>query len=153
MGAAARLDYNDGYQISAVKPFRVRIDYGDGRTYENDNGHLALVFSHRYRSLGRHVVTAILTDAQGETARGTCRADWALPTAPAGHPAWAPRFGGLVRGALQRRHNDELGWNPGRLLIAQRSIERFECSSQWPTGSGSTYLRSYVRSNGTYAHG
>lgn len=106
-GDARWVDSGFGYDIKAYPPFRVRIDYGDGRSYEGDDRHLAAVFSHRYTAPGEYTVVASVTDAEGGTADGTCINSWiptsyvpvtpaspAMPAYPgAGSPAGVPGGG------------------------------------------------------------
>ena len=65
-----------GQQITAVAPYRVAIDYGDGDRYTNDDQHLGAVFSHTYAAPGSWTVTAELTDATAQTVTATCTYTW-----------------------------------------------------------------------------
>ena len=65
-----------GHAISAAAPYTVVIDYGDGDVYTNDDQHLGAVFSHTYPVDGAFVVTAVLTDATGQTATASCTYRW-----------------------------------------------------------------------------
>jgi hypothetical protein len=71
-----------GQQIAATAPFTVVIDYGDGDRYGNDDQHLSAIFSHTYPAAGSFAVTAVLTDATGQTANAACTYNWTRP-APA----------------------------------------------------------------------
>lgn len=73
-----------GQQISATAPYSVAIDYGDGDHYTNDDQHLTAIFSHTYHQSGAFVVTAVLSDATGQTATSTCTYSWARPVVVAG---------------------------------------------------------------------
>ena len=73
------LDTVIGYSVHAYPPYRIRIDYGDGRSYENNDEHLAAVFTHRYTTPGTFTVVASVTDVNGATAEGTCVNSW-IPT-------------------------------------------------------------------------
>jgi len=69
-------------QITATAPYSVTIDYGDGDRYTNDDQHLGAVFSHTYKVSGNFTVSAVLTDATGQTASASCAYSWTKP-APA----------------------------------------------------------------------
>src|SRR3954468_4373172 len=69
-----------GQQIAAAAPYTVVIDYGDGDRYENDGQHLGAIFSHTYSAAGSFAVTAVLTDATGQTANAACTYGWTRPT-------------------------------------------------------------------------
>lgn len=73
-----------GQQISATAPYSVRIDYGDGDHYTNDDQHLGAIFSHTYHQSGSFVVNAVLTDATGQTATSSCTYNWTKPVAVTG---------------------------------------------------------------------
>src|SRR3569833_292990 len=68
-----------GEQITAIAPYTVVIDYGDGDVYTNDDQHLDAIFSHTYRRAGSFTVNALLTDATGQTASAACAYTWAAP--------------------------------------------------------------------------
>lgn len=68
-----------GHQITAVAPYTVTIDYGDGDTYTNDDQHLGAIFGHRYLKAGTFTVGAVLTDAAGQTSTATCAYSWTPP--------------------------------------------------------------------------
>ena len=68
-----------GQQISAAAPYTVAIDYGDGEQYSHDDQHLAAIFTHTYAAAGSFVVKAVLTDAAGQTATGSCTYTWNQP--------------------------------------------------------------------------
>lgn len=76
-----------GHDISAVAPYTVTIDYGDGDRYSNDDQHLNAVFTHRYKAAGSFPVSAVLKDASGQTVTSTCTYSW---TAAAAAPRKAP---------------------------------------------------------------
>jgi hypothetical protein len=61
-----------GHQLTAVAPYTVVIDYGDGDVYRDDDQHLAAIFGHTYDSAGTFTVKAVLTDARGRTATANC---------------------------------------------------------------------------------
>ncbi|SDY30570.1 hypothetical protein SAMN05661080_03024 [Modestobacter sp. DSM 44400] len=65
-----------GRQTTASGPFSVTIDYGDGDSYTNDDQHLGAIFSHTYLVPGAFEVTAVLTDATGQTTSATCTYRW-----------------------------------------------------------------------------
>ena len=65
-----------GQQITATGPYSVTIDYGDGDSYTNDDQHLGAIFSHTYPAPGAFTVTAVLTDANGQTASASCIYRW-----------------------------------------------------------------------------
>jgi hypothetical protein len=71
-----------GRRITAATPFTVVIDYGDGDRYTNDDQHLGAIFSHTYSAGGSFAVSAVLTDATGQTAEAGCTYSWTKP-APA----------------------------------------------------------------------
>lgn len=73
-----------GQQITATGPYTVAIDYGDGDHYTNDGQHLGAIFSHTYHQAGSFVVTAVLTDATGQTASSSCTYSWTKPVVVAG---------------------------------------------------------------------
>lgn len=58
------------------------IDYGDGDHYTNDSQHLDAIFAHTYQAAGSFTVTAVVTDAAGQTASATCLYTWAPPAPP-----------------------------------------------------------------------
>jgi hypothetical protein len=66
-----------GQRITAMAPYRVTIEYGDGDRYTNDDQHLSAVFSHTYSAPGSYLVTAVLTDVTGRTATASCTYRWA----------------------------------------------------------------------------
>ncbi len=68
-----------GYDIEAVQPYTVSIDYGDGKTYSNDHSRLAAIFEHDYSVPGAYQVVATLTDAAGQITSSTCAHTWVLP--------------------------------------------------------------------------
>ena len=63
-------------RVSAAVPYSVTIDYGDGDSYTNDDQHLGAIFSHTYPAPGAFTVTAVLTDANGQTASASCIYRW-----------------------------------------------------------------------------
>jgi hypothetical protein len=65
-----------GQQITATGPYSVTIDYGDGDVYRNADQHLGAIFSHTYLMPGTFEVTAVLTDAAGQTASAGCTYRW-----------------------------------------------------------------------------
>ena len=69
-----------GHQVAASAPYTVDIDYGDGRSYSNDDHHLDAVFAHAYQRAGSYIVSAVLTDSAGRTTTSTC--DYTRATAP-----------------------------------------------------------------------
>jgi hypothetical protein len=154
IGPVGELDYSFGYQTYAVEPFRVRIDYGDGHVYQNTDRHLALVFSHTYRSPGRHVVTATLTDARGQTAKATCTAAWALPAAPVqAAPPGLPASGGGYAALCSDGTTTTSGGTQGACSWHGGLASGSGAGSGGLTGSGSTYVQPYVRSDGTHVRG
>jgi uncharacterized membrane protein YgcG len=68
-----------GQQISATAPFTVTIDYGDGDVYTNNEQNLPAIFSHTYKASGTFAVSAVLTDAVGQTTTATCSYTWTKP--------------------------------------------------------------------------
>lgn len=66
-------------QISATSPYTVVIDYGDGDRYSNDDRHLSAIFTHTYKFSGNFPVSAVLTDAAGQTTSTSCLYNWAKP--------------------------------------------------------------------------
>jgi hypothetical protein len=70
-----------GHQISATGPYTVTIDYGDGDRYTNDAQHLDAIFTHSYKVAGNFTVSAVLTDATGQSADASCAYSWAPPVA------------------------------------------------------------------------
>lgn len=65
-----------GHDVTATAPYSVTIDYGDGDVYTHDDQHLSAVFSHTYAAEGSFEVTAVVTDATGQTASGSCTYRW-----------------------------------------------------------------------------
>ncbi|WP_222195346.1 PKD domain-containing protein [Modestobacter italicus] len=65
-----------GHDVTATAPYSVTIDYGDGDVYTHDDQHLSAVFSHTYATPGSFEVTAVVTDATGQTATGSCTYRW-----------------------------------------------------------------------------
>jgi hypothetical protein len=63
--------------ITATAPYTVSIDYGDGDRYTDDHRHLGAIFTHTYRTGGSFTVSAVLTDATGQTASASCMYTWA----------------------------------------------------------------------------
>jgi hypothetical protein len=68
-----------GQQIAATAPYTVVIDYGDGDRYSNDDRHLSAIFAHTYEFSGNFAVSAVLTDAAGQTTSTSCRYNWTEP--------------------------------------------------------------------------
>jgi hypothetical protein len=148
------------YDWKANPPFTVSIDYGDGRTYENDQDHLTSVFGHRYHGPGKYVVLATLTDAQGQTAQATCETFWLSPAPYAQTPSRASGGSGYtalcsdgtttssggIQGACSS-HGGLSGNSYGGLSSGSGS------GFGGLTGAGSTYVRPYVRADGTQVRG
>ncbi|WP_299959199.1 PKD domain-containing protein [uncultured Modestobacter sp.] len=65
-----------GHDVTATAPYSVAIDYGDGDEYTHDDQHLSAVFSHTYLAAGDYEVTAVVTDATGQTATASCTYRW-----------------------------------------------------------------------------
>jgi len=84
-----------GEQISATAPYTVAIDYGDGDRYSNDDQHLSAIFSHTYKVAGNFTVSAVLTDAAGQTTTASCVYSWAPPAAA---PVGGSSSGGSTSG-------------------------------------------------------
>jgi hypothetical protein len=151
------LDYSFGYSTNAVEPFRVSIDYGDGRVYENDNAHLAAVFTHTYRSPGSRVVVATLTDAAGTVTQSNCTADWSVqdPPAPPAPAAGAPA-GQLpvVGGGSTLCSDGTTTSSAGSQGACSWHGGLSGATSSGPAlGSGSHYVQPYTRADGTSVRG
>lgn len=75
-GSGDYVDASFGYDINAVEPYTVMIDYGDDKAYRDNQNHLRSVFTHRYTQPWFHWVTATLTDPAGQTAVAQCLYTW-----------------------------------------------------------------------------
>lgn len=79
-GRAEWVDVSFGYDYDVNEPFTIEIDYGDGRTYEDDHQNLDLIFSHRYKAPGSYSVSAVLTTQDGVSSPPTtCAWTWLRP--------------------------------------------------------------------------
>jgi hypothetical protein len=67
------------HKVTAVAPYTVAIDYGDGDRYTDDNQHLKAIFGHKYLKAGTFTVAAVLTDATGQSTTATCAYSWTAP--------------------------------------------------------------------------
>jgi hypothetical protein len=87
-----------GRQIAATAPYTVTINYGDGDEYINDDQNLPAIFSHTYKAAGTFTVSAVLTDAVGQTTSATCTYTWTKPVVVA--PPVKPSPGGSSSGGV-----------------------------------------------------
>jgi plastocyanin len=91
-----------GYNITAAKPFRIAIDYGDGSpSYMDDDSNLAGIFEHEYRTPGQYTVQAIIKDANGMTAEARCKHYWMSGVSPLGDDQGSGYGGAVGNGGFQ----------------------------------------------------
>lgn len=147
-GAGTRGAVTFGHTVRAAAPYTVAIDYGDGRSYANDDRHLSSVFSHTYASAGSFDVSARLTDAAGRSVEATCT--WTR-TAPATSAAAAGATGAGGSAGSGSGSGDEYYTN-----VDGNQVHRPEAAPAAPDGATAqcgdgTYSSSQHRS-GTCSH-